>query len=189
MRKKILLIFLTLIACVKLHAQQKKIHFRSIGSLSYFIGQSRNDWGFQIINGIAFKNYFSGIGVGADYYYYNSYPLFFDQRVYVGKKRILFGYGDLGYNFNNGHNKPGKEAGYYTSYRFSGGLYTNVGMGIRIPLKNKRSFLTFSAGFAYKELHNTAKIYSGCLAPLCPVDYQHYHYDNGRVDLKAGVDF
>ncbi len=189
MRKQFILIFFILTTSPAIRAQQKKISFRSINSVSYLIGQSRDEWGFQTVNGIAYKHYFSGIGVGADYYLYNSYPLFFDQRIYFGKKQELFGFGDLGYNFNNGNNKPKAEEGYYNSYQFSGGLYSGVGVGIRMPLGNKKTFLTFSGGLAYKELHRISKIYTECLVAPCPVDYEHYQYDNGRVDLKAGIDF
>jgi hypothetical protein len=130
--------------------------------------------------------FYSGIGFGADYYSYNSYPLFFDQRIFLGKSGNVFFYGDIGYNFSSRNNKPGNGV-YYTNYRFSGGVYTDIGIGYRMKLKN-RSFVTFSSGFSYKEINNKVAIISSCYLPeSCPVDFSNYRYGNGRVILKAGV--
>jgi len=186
--RKIFLILLFTAAEMCVYAQKRKITFRSINAVEYLIGQNADGWGFQSVNGIAWKNYFTGIGMGTDYYPYNSYPIFFDQRIYIGKKRSLFGYGNLGYNFNDKKNKPGKEIYYYSSYHFRGGVYTDIGIGMRIPLK-KNNFITFSGGFSYKEIYIKTTSINECLVAPCTVDYNNYQYANGRVTLKAGIDF
>ena len=169
-------------------AQKQKIQFQSKNAIGISIGQSGSSLLFQTINGIGYKNFYSGIGFGIDYYNYNSYPLFFDQRIFFGKKNNVFLYGDLGYNLS-GKNKPGKESYYYNSYHFSGGVYTDLGMGYRFKM-HKRASLTFSSGFTYKEINNKVGLSYPCYSAMgCPVDYQNYKYGNGRVVLKAGVDF
>ena len=142
---------------------------------------------YETVNGISFKNWFTGMGIGIDNYSYNSYPVFFDIRGFFGGHNQWFGYGDLGYNFN-AKNKPGKEIYYYNSYDFTGGIYSDVGLGYRFRFIQK-SFFTFSGGFTYKEITNKVGIVDPCLVAPCPVDYSNYKYGNGRVVLKAGVDF
>lgn len=168
-------------------AQQHKMHFNSKNNIGISIGQKEIAPLFQTINGLSFSNYFLGIGAGIDNYNYKSYPLFFDVHRYFGRDNKVFFYGNLGYNFS-GKNKPGKEINYYTSYKFSGGVFTDFGIGYRTRFI-KKSFFTFSAGFTYKELVNKISIANECFAAPCAVDYSKYKYGNGRVALKAGVDF
>ncbi len=173
--------------CFSAKAQQKA-KFNSKNSVGISIGQNGSSLLFQTVNGVSFNNWFYGIGIGADYYNYNSYPLFADIRRYFGKNGKGFVYGDLGYNFS-GNNKPGKEVYYYQSYKFSGGVYTDLGIGYKMKFIRK-SFFTVSAGFNYKEINN--KVSAGiipCYNAPCPVDYSNYKYGNGKVVLKAGVDF
>ena len=96
----------------------------------------------QSVNGFAYKNFYSGIGFAKDDYNYNSYPLFFDQRIYFNEKNNAFAYGDLGYNFS-GKNKPGKEIYYYTSYHFSGGVFTDFGIGYKMTFIKKKLIVAF----------------------------------------------
>lgn len=168
-------------------AQQQKAKFNSKNAIGISIGQSGSSLLFQTVNGVSFNNWFYGIGIGADYYNYNSYPLFIDVRRYFGKNGKGFAYGDLGYNMSS-NNKPGKEVYYYQSYKFSGGVYTDFGIGYKIKFISK-SFFTVSAGFNYKEISNKISIVNECFVAPCPVDYSNYKYGNGKVVLKAGVDF
>ncbi len=174
---------LMLLTCSDVKAQVNKIKFHSINSAGIVIGESGTAMIVQSVNGIAYKNLFSGIGFGADYYRYNSYPIFFDQRIYFGKNNNAYVYGNLGYNLN-GKNKPGKEIYYYTSYHFSGGVYTDFGIGYQIKFAKKNSFL-FAAGYSYKETRD--KI--GRPGPADGIDFSTYNYGFGRIVLKAGIDF
>lgn len=185
MRNKSLIFLLPVLLSFYVKAQNKKAKFHSINSIGFVIGQSGTDMMAQSVNGFAYKNVYSGIGFAKDDYNYNSYPLFFDQRIYFGKRNNAFVYGDLGYNIS-GKNKPGKEI-YYNSYHFSGGVYTDFGIGYKIKLR--KSYLTLSPGFSYKEINNKVGVVNPCLVGPCPVDYSSYKYGNGRAVLKAGVDF
>lgn len=189
MRNKTIMIFLVVVLIGNhVKSQDKKIRFRSFNAVGFVIGEHSNDIMLQTVNGVTYKNFYSGIGFGIDYYDYNSYPLFFDQRIYFRKKNKAFFYGDLGYNIS-GKNKPGKEVYYYNTYHFSGGIFTDFGIGYKIRFI-KKSLFTLSSGFSYKDINSRiGNIYPCYSSGGCPVDYSNYKYGNGRVVLKAGVDF
>lgn len=174
---------LVLLTCFAADAQDKKMKFHSINSIGFIIGESSTDMMLQSVNGFAYKNFYSGIGFAKDDYNYNSYPLFFDQRIYFSGKNKAFAYGDLGYNFS-GKNKPGKEIYYYNSYHFKGGVFTDFGIGYKMKF-NKKNSLLLSVGYSYKELN--VKIET--IGPADGKDYSNYKYGNGRIVLKVGVDF
>jgi hypothetical protein len=188
MKIKLFPIFLvSLLIFFSASAQKEKLKFHSINAIGLSDGQSGGYLLLQTVNGLAFKNWFSGIGFGIDYYHYKSYPLFVDARRYFGKNDKGFAYANLGYNFS-GKNKPGKEVYYYTSYHFSSGIYTDIEIGYKMKFTGKSSFV-ISTGYSYKEINNKVAVANECLVAPCFVDYSNYKYGNGRVVLKAGVDF
>jgi len=169
--------------------QDSRAAFRSIAQVTFLKGDRANGWGIQSVNGIAYQRFFTGIGVAADYYTYNSYPVFFDQRLFLGKKRRLFGYGDFGVNYNNGNNRLHSELVYYTGSRFSSGIYCGAGVGLRIPLGTRKAAFMAALGFTFKDLYNTATIDPPCFDGSCSVQYERYQFENSRVELKAGIYF
>jgi hypothetical protein len=184
MRHKSFIFFLLiLLTGFSIKAQSRKIQFHSINSVGFVIGESGTDMMLQSVNGFAYKNFYSGIGFAKDDYNYNSYPLFFDQRIYFSEKNKAFAYGDLGYNFS-GKNKPGKEVYYYTSYHFSGSVFTDFGIGYKMAFIKKSSLL-LSIGYSYKELNDKIET----IGPADDKNYSNYKYGNGRIVLKAGVGF
>ena len=68
------------LVCFSAKAQQQKAKFNSKNAIGISIGQSGSSFLFQTVNGVSFNKWFYGIGIGADYYNYNSYPLFADIR-------------------------------------------------------------------------------------------------------------
>lgn len=184
-RKYFSLLFLLLsFVCFKAKAQHKNIKFYSINSTGLLMGEGDPELLLQTVNGIAYNKFYSGIGFGADYYNYNSYPLFFDQRIYFGYNRNAFGYGDLGYNF--AAKKPRKDNGYENASHFKGGIYTDLGFGYRAGF-TKHSSLIFSLGLRYKQLQRQIGV-----APLCLGCQPYFYYDkfgNGEIVVKAGVVF
>jgi len=167
--------------------QKAKIQFQSINNIGTVFGQSQPHWTFQTINGIKSGNWFAGAGIGVDDYIYQTLPLFFDGRRYFGKGKIVFLYANVGYDFPM-KNKPGKEIYYYSSYHFTGGIYTDFGVGVESRLRKKTS-LVFSIGHSYKELENKIGANRCGIAAPCWVDYSLYKYHFGRIALKAGVIF
>jgi hypothetical protein len=188
MRKKSsFLLLISFVMVSALSAQKKKVRFQSVNQFAIVGGKNHVNTAFQAINGIKFSNWFSGIGIGIDNYRYKTLPLFADARWHFGENKKAFLYGDLGYNFPL-KNKPGKEVYYYNTYDFTGGVYTDFGIGFQLSL-NKYSFLIFSLGHSYKKLQNKISVVTQCLVAPCPVDYSQYDYKFGRMILKAGLIF
>lgn len=167
-------------------AQKSGAKFHSINSVGLIAGKSGNAFEMQTVNGIKKDYFFTGIGFGMNNYRFESYPLFADVRVFPGKSRSFFGYGNLGYNFN-GKNEPEKNI-YYNTAEFTGGVYTSVGAGVQLKLAGNAS-VVFDVGFAYKEIKNKIGVVNPCLVGPCPVDYSYYAYGLGTVILKAGIAF
>ncbi|MDE3181827.1 MAG: hypothetical protein KGM16_00280 [Bacteroidota bacterium] len=193
MKKKIILILaIILVAVFPSIAQQKKIQFHSINTFELISGQSPLSTGFQSINGFRFSSWFTGAGIGVDNYNYKTLPLFFDARKFFGVEKRAFLSGDIGYNFPM-KDKPGKEISYYTSYyyssyHFTGGIYTDIGIGYQIPLYKKTN-LVFSLGYSYKKLESKIGVGSFCPNMLCAINYYNYEFSYGRMILKAGLVF
>jgi hypothetical protein len=175
------------VMAVSATAQKKKIHFQSVNQFAMVGGESHMNTAFQTINGINFSNWFSGIGIGIDNYRYKTLPLFMDGRWYFGDDRNGFVYGDIGYNFPM-KNKLGKEIYNYSTYHFTGGIYTDLGIGYQVPLY-KRYSLLFSLGYGSKELKTNVGNTICPFAGPCFVDYSNYEFSFNRMILKAGLVF
>ena len=168
-------------------AQKNKIRFHSINAFGLVGGESEASTAFQSVNGIQFSNWFSGIGIGVDDYRYKTLPLFIDGRYFFGNDKNGFIYGDLGYSFPM-KNKPGKEINYYDSYHFTGGIYSDIGIGYKVPLYKKSSLL-FSLGYSYKKMETNVGVNTCPFIGPCHVDYSKYDFRFSRMVLKAGLVF
>jgi hypothetical protein len=184
MRKGVFFILIiSFVMSSDLSAQKKKVGFQSINQFAIVGGESHVNTAFQTVNGIKFGNWFSGIGIGMDYYNYKTLPLFFDGRWYFGEDKKGFIYGDIGYNFPM-NNKPGKGIGYYDSYHFTGGIYTDIGIGFKTKVIRK-SFLLFSMGYSYKQLKSKVGIMPECVG--CQPYLYDYKFGYGTMILKTGI--
>jgi len=191
MKTLIFILIISFLVNISASAQKSKIHFRSINQFAMVGGESHVSTAFQTVNGIKFSNWFTGIGIGVDNYRYRTLPLFFDGRWFFGDDKRAFIYGDIGYDFPM-KDKPGKEIGYYNTYHFTGGVYTDIGIGYKAPLCKESSML-FSLGYSYKKVETKigVKLTSPCpLNRSCSVvDYSNYDFSFNRMILKAGLIF
>ncbi len=188
MKKKIILIHAILFVAVFPALSQKKMQFQSVNTFELISGQSPLSTGFQSVNGFKFSSWFAGVGVGVDNYHYKTLPLFFDGRKFFGNEKRAFGYGDVGYDFPI-KDKPGKEISYYnSSYHFTGGIYTDLGVGYEFLLNKKNAF-SFSLGYSYKKLK--CKIKTVQMNPFSgsSTSYTNYELSYGSVVLKTGLVF
>lgn len=177
----LLFIFISSYAC----AQNNKIKFHSINLAGITAGESQANAVFQTINGIKISDWFLGTGIGIDYYQYKTLPVFFDARKFFGEKHKGFFYADFGYGFPL-KNRPGKEYGFYDTYNFKGGIYTDFGLGLRIGFIKSPSLL-FSLGHSYKQLQGKYGITPLCVG--CQPYFYNYKFGYGRIILKAGIEF
>ncbi len=169
------------------NAQKGSVHFSSTTSIGIATGESESALMVESINGIKFSKWFTGVGVGLDYYQYKSLPLFVNGRRYFDKQGKSFVYGNAGYNLPL-KNKPKRELGFFTDYHFSGGIIAGGGVGYSFPLNNKTSII-FSIGYSYKELelHSTTEICG--IIPPCWEEHSKYELNYGRIEMKVGVGF
>ncbi|MEO7801596.1 MAG: hypothetical protein ABIR81_06340 [Ginsengibacter sp.] len=177
-------ILIILIASSQVFAQQKSIKYHSINSGGLIVGAKENSVLFQTINGISLNTFYVGLGIGLDYYNYNTVPLFADVRKTFGNLNAGFVYGDVGLNLPH-KNKPGVDFGYVTSYDFKKGLYSDVGVGYKTKLI-KKSFIVFTIGYSYKSLKGNAENKS---CPDCQGDVYHYDFGYHRILFKTGMEF
>jgi hypothetical protein len=136
-------------------AQQKSCswQFHSLNSVGLLEAQAGSAFQLQTINGVQYKSWFVGAGIGLDYYRYRTIPLFIDMRKEFGKTaNKLFVYTDLGRNFSWVTDK--EKSLYATDDQFSHGLYVDIGLGYKIAVGRSQAFL-ISLGYSYKSLSET----------------------------------
>lgn len=173
-------------SCISVFSQTVKPHFRSINAAGISVGESHPQLVFQSVNGLTFKDWFAGIGVGLDEYEIKSLPLFADIRMNFGKEKKGFIYGDIGYNFFlEDKSEDMLFAG--TKSTYEGGIYTDIGIGVRAKFIKKVN-MVFSLGHSYKEIKNT-QVRTICgIIPPCYDETSRFTHNYGRVSLKVGLE-
>lgn len=172
--------------------QVEKFKFNSINQFGCVTGAFGNALQVQTINGVSYKNFYAGAGIGLDYYYIRSIPAFLDVRKTIGSKnKAPFVYVSAGYNFpwlSNGDKGMLIESrGFVTNAK--AGLYYDAGIGYQVPVL-KKSSLFFSAGYSTKKFSTIS--YSAIaidIYPPQPPVYNQYNYTLRRISIKAGLLF
>ncbi len=180
-------------------AQQKTIpgkwQFHSINNVGLLEGQAGSAFQLQTINGVQYKSWFGGIGLGLDYYRFRTIPLFIDLRKEFGKgDNKFFVYADAGMNFYWRRDKDVKQ--FPLDDAFKNGFYAEPGAGYQCKLTRKVSLL-FSAGYTYKKISEEGGYlyYFTDLAYPGPANYypdpgmEKIKYNCNRLVLKAGIRF
>jgi hypothetical protein len=184
-RKNSSTIFLfLLIACNAFTQEKDKTHlsFRSIFQEGIVTGESGNDLQLQFVNGVTYKILFAGAGIGLDYYYERSVPLFLDIRGKIlNRPSAPFLFADGGYSYLWQKTKEVNQS------NSSGGLFYELGIGYEIHIYKKLKLL-FSSGYSYKSLSKTINMMPWILPPPKDAIYK-YDYSLRRISLKAGLSF
>ena len=171
--------------------------FTSILQLGILEGQADKTYGqIQLVNGIQRNAWFYGLGFGIDYYGpKRSIPLFVDvKRDFKKGKRTPFVYADGGYNMSWLRDKDKVNFwGGNANYKQSGGMYYEMGIGYKFPLKNKMAF-GFSAGYSFKEQNETYTNNFFMEPPIFPpvvnsLPPDVFNYKFRRVSLKFNCQF
>ena len=85
MRNIVLIVALQLASCY-LQAQdavqtiKEPMRFQSILQAGLLLGESRSEFEIQSINGVKWKTFSGGVGVGIDNYVFRTVPVFIDLR-------------------------------------------------------------------------------------------------------------
>jgi len=165
--------------------------FHSINQLGFLEGSDGTAFQMQTINGVQYKSWFAGVGVGIDNYRFRSIPLFADfRKEFVVGKNYFFAYGGVGAHFMWLTNK--QKTDYHQTNNgadgFSNGLYYDAGIGYQVKL-NSRIGIFVSPGFSHKSTE--AKLST----PICPfygpcyVSIDKYNYALNRLSVMVGVVF
>lgn len=169
---------------------QKKLQLSSTLQAGLLEGERGTAFQLKTVNGVGYKTWAAGIGVGIDYYYSRSLPLFLELRKSFGAaQKAPFVYIDGGANFP--WMKAAEKEGNFK--KATPGLYYDAGIGYQIPVL-KSSLLFFSAGYSQKAF---AATYSGYAYPyptfidFAPVPVQDYrnNYTLRRISIQTGLRF
>ncbi len=159
--------------------------FQSVNQIGLIDGSSDTEFHLQTINGLRFGNWFTGIGVGIDYYYVRSVPLFFDVRNYwFKKKNSPFVYADIGINFPC---VKDYDDFIFQDINYNEGLYYDLGLGYKLGLKNTHA-LSLSAGFNFKRISGK-RSYIPCEFMPCAGTTEEFDYKMNRISMKFGWEF
>jgi|GEM_PF-148267 len=173
---------------------KRAIQFQSINQIGLLEGTDGGAFQIQTINGIEFRSWFLGIGVGIDNYRLRSVPLFVDLRkeFKVGTN-YFFIYGGIGRNFMWPTNKQKQDyhVNAYGVSDFKDGLYYDFGIGYKVPLNN-RIAVFISPGFSHKSTETTTASNQPVICPFAGPCYPNpdtYKYALNRLSINVGVVF
>ena len=193
MKSKRFLVTFCLLQTIIVSAQREKneseknIHFHSITQAGFLIGSSDVQLQLATINGIKYKTYFVGAGIGLDYYFERTVPVFIDLRKNIlNRYQSPFVYAAAGINIpwidkdQENWNREYKKGGYY-----------ELGLGYNFPLR-KSLAVVLSAGYSVKLLSAKEYTWNYFLSSSWPPPsayINHYQYTLRRIGIKAGVSF
>ena len=165
--------------------KERKFSFASYNSAGILLGQNNPHLSLQSVNGVQYGPWFAGAGVGLDYYYMRSIPVFIDLRRLIIPKKNLYLYADAGVNYPY-IKKPKEEETWYQSH-YQQGLYLDGGIGYLFSGEKQTGF--FSIGYSTKRLRETIEHTYIWGPPGMPTQKENLRYQFNRVSIKAGLRF
>ena len=188
---KIYLAAMLLLVQITVFAQPKpKLKFKSINNAGLLAGASANALQLQTINGLSYRSYSAGIGIGVDNYYIKTVPLFVDLRKAIfDKKETPFLYLDLGADLPR---KKVKQEMQWQQSDFNKGFYYDLGLGYSWTLTGSLA-LNFSVGYSQKNIKATNSYRYFIWTPVRTYEdassRYDYNYSLRRLTIKAGLSF
>jgi hypothetical protein len=187
MKKGFITGLLILFICAA-HSQNSKLHkisFSSINQVGVVTGADRDAPIIQTINGLSYKSWSAGIGIGIDTYSERSVPLFFDARKSFGKgDNKPFAYADAGVNFG-WLNFIQREEQSFPEYD-QPLMYYDAGIGWNIPIGSKTGFI-ISAGYSIKQLGGERVAYGPMIGGQLHEYKEKFENTYRRIIIKFGV--
>ena len=182
MKGKLILVCQMLLLCSICWSQTKgSPSFTSINQAGILSGSSEDKLQLQTINGISYRSMFAGIGVGMDYYFARSVPVFMDLRKMLSNRKTTpFIYLDGGYSFLWQKEKELWEVD------TKGGIYYGAGLGYQIQLVGKTK-LELDCGYSYKRFSKEKD--NMPWSSFWPHTFDTYTYSLKRISIKAGLSF
>ena len=172
---------------------QPKLGFSSQNYTGLLTGEHGSKYQLQTIDGFRYKSWFAGVGVGLDWYYQRSIPLFvsLNKEFLKSDKRTFFASADGGINYPWGNDNLQVEWGYHVA-KLLNGPYWGVGFGYKVGFGKKNDAILLHIGYSYKYSGETTELNAttGYLV-LTPYDKptNRYDYRLRRLSLKLGYQF
>lgn len=188
-----LFFLLTCLCLIMIGNAQKNISFSSQNYIGLLEGEHGSKLQLQTINGARYKSWFAGLGVGLDWYYQRSVPLFIslNKDFFKKGKRSFFASADGGMNFPWGEDNNLVQFGYETD-KLLNGLYWGLGLGYKIGLGAQSDGILLQVCYNYKYSGKDTKVNYYNIDPLSE-PYQNginrYEYHLQRLSLKLGFQF
>ena len=188
--KRILFFVLSVCMTGKIFAQQKTAaptwRFHSVINIGLLEGQTGSAFQIQTVNGMQYRSWFAGIGVGLDFYRYRTIPFFIDFRKEFGSSlNKFFAYADGGVNFCWLTDQ--EKTTYLADDHFNTGFYTDLGLGYKIGLA-RNNHLLLSIGYSLKKLEETYLSYA-YFPPDNTLNKAQTNYSLNRLTMKIGWEF
>ena len=140
----------------------------------------------QSINGMQYRSWYAGVGLGLDFYRYRTIPLFIDFRKEFGSEiNKFFAYADGGVNF--AWLTDNEKATNLPDDHFETGFYTDLGLGYKVGV-GKTNHLLLSVGYSLKKLKETYTYYY-YFPPGNKSDKEEINYSLNRLTIKVGWEF
>ncbi|CAN5582945.1 hypothetical protein BH10BAC2_BH10BAC2_10910 [soil metagenome] len=182
-----------LLAVLQTNAQQKdslqakkKFTFHAIVQAGLLKGESNTASQLQSINGVQYKTWFGGIGIGIDQYHIRTVPVFASIRKdLLNKASTPFVYADIGAQIMWPRNK---EEWQYGNQEFKAGVYYDAGAGYKLGIVKKHALLV-SAGYSLKKFSYSNSYIYPCFNAPCPEYKNSTEYILRRLSFRLGFMF
>ena len=188
--KRILFFVFCVCMSYNISAQQKTVscpwQFHSINNVGLLEGETGSAFQLQTINGMQYRSWYAGVGLGLDFYRYRTIPLFIDFRKEFGSEiNKFFAYADGGVNF--AWLTDNEKATNLPDDHFETGFYTDLGLGYKVGV-GKTNHLLLSIGYSLKKLKETYTSYY-YFPPGNKSDKEEINYSLNRLTIKVGWEF
>jgi hypothetical protein len=160
--------------------------YSSLYNVGILEGEAGASVQLQTIQGIRYGKWFTGLGIGLDYYHVRGIPVFIDIRhELLNWKNSPFIYADAGIQFAWAEKRHKVSRG---KAEFSNGLYYDLGLGYRIAAGKEAAFI-IGAGYTFKYMKEVRETQL-CLNWDCnAIQTELFKYRLNRLALKIGMQF
>lgn len=188
MRKKFILVAAFAFGSLLVLAQRAKPQYTAHISSGLVGGEAGPALQLQAVNGIKYKTWAAGIGVGIDYYHTRTVPLFLDLRkAFSEKSKAGFVYASGGYNVPWASKANQESAAYAFVMDAKRGAYAEGGIGFSVPAFKKHQWFV-SAGWQVKTFTNTVNTMPwSSMWPPPKEAYRDYDYMLTCFTFKMGL--
>lgn len=184
---------LLLIGCFILSGlqAQNKPRFSTQNTVGLLIGGTDNAPQLQTVNGVAYHNWYTGIGAGIDWYYQRSIPVFLSVNRFftTSPRRKVFLSSGAGVNYAWGKTDYISSGWGYNDTKFSPGVYLTAGIGYQISIGKQNDHLLIQLGYNNKTHTQETGYVMPCFVEPCPVSRESYKYSFNALSFRIGWGF